>query len=110
MSYNFFLITFLCIFTLAPIIDGHKILVIVPLYGKSHSSYMKVFIDELLNRGNEITCITSITIGDPKPQNYTEILIDPPYYRHNLSKSLINAQLFLDSCCLKIELNEINLQ
>lgn len=66
--------------------NGHKILVIVPLYGKSHWDYMKVFIDSLLNRGNEITCITSMTMGDHKPHNYTEILIDPPYYRKNLGK------------------------
>lgn len=55
---------------------------------------MKVFIDSLLNRGNEITCITSMTIGDIKPQNYTEILLDPPYYRHNLGKKN-NSKSFL---------------
>lgn len=44
---------------------------------------MKVFIENLLNRGDEITCITSMTMGDNTPQNYTEILLDP-YYRHNL--------------------------
>lgn len=107
MSHKFILITFLCISVLAPIIYGHKILVIVPVYGKnqkiknkidiiilmniltlgqSHWNYMKVFIESLLNRGNEITCITSITMGENKPQNYTEILMDPPYYRTNLSK------------------------
>lgn len=45
---------------------------------------MKVFIESLLNRGNEVTCMTSMTMGENKPQNYTEILLDPPYYRHNL--------------------------
>lgn len=60
-----------------PVVDAHKILVIVPMNGKSHWDYMKNFINELLNRGNEVTCITTISIGDNKPKNYTEILIDP---------------------------------
>lgn len=68
------------------LIVGHKILVIVTVHGKSHWNYMKVFIDELLNRGNEITCITSVTIGNNKPENYTEVLIEPPYSKENLSK------------------------
>lgn len=82
------LCVFVVLFTLLSIdtIHGHKILVIVTMHGKSHWNYMKVFIDELLNRGNEITCITSIPFGDDKPENYTEILIDPPYSKKNLSK------------------------
>lgn len=74
-------------------IYGHKILVIVTMHGKSHWSYMKVFIDELLNRGNEITCITSVTFGDGKPDNYTEILIDPPYSKKNLSKVFYKLEI-----------------
>lgn len=69
-----------------PAVDAHKILVIVPMNGKSHWDYMKNFINELLNRGNEVTCITTISIGEIKPKNYTEILIDPPFLKENLVK------------------------
>ena len=80
---------------IAPVIDAHKILVIVPMNGKSHWNYMKNFINELLNRGNEVTCITTISMGDNKPTNYTEILIDPPFYKENLGKySKITNSIF----------------
>lgn len=39
---------------------------------------MKVFVQEFLNRGHEVTCITSISMGDHNFDKYTEILIDPP--------------------------------
>lgn len=71
--------TFLCTILLANSVQGHKILVIVPMHGKSHWNYMKVFINELIDRGHELTCITNIPMGKDKPTNYTEILIDPPY-------------------------------
>lgn len=47
---------------------------------------MKVFINELVDRGNEVTCITSISMGKHKPVNYTEILIDPPYEMKSLGE------------------------
>lgn len=78
--------TFLCVFSLATSVQGHKILVIVPMHGKSHWNYMKVFVNELVDRGNNVTCITSISMGKHKPANYTEILIDPPYEIQNLGK------------------------
>lgn len=64
---------------LVTFVHGYKILVAIPINGKSHMVYMEVFIRELINRGNEVTCITSIPISGEKPQNYTEILIDPPF-------------------------------
>lgn len=73
--------------SITPAVDAHNILVIVPMNGKSHWSYMKNFINELLNRGNEVTCITTITMGEHKPKNYTEILIDPPFLKENLGMS-----------------------
>lgn len=39
---------------------------------------MKVFVEEFLERGHEITTVTSISMKS-KHENYTEILIDPPY-------------------------------
>lgn len=38
----------------------------------------KVYIGELIKRGHEITTVTGIPYKDPI-QNYTEILIDPPF-------------------------------
>lgn len=64
--------------------------------GKSHWDYMKNFINELLNRGNEVTCITTITMGEDQPQKYTEILIDPPFLKENLGKlSMIKFYIVL---------------
>lgn len=59
-------------------VQAHKILVLVPFNGKSHWNYMSVFVKELLDRGHEVTTVTSISMGS-KLNNYTEILIDPPY-------------------------------
>lgn len=83
---KFCVFTFLCVLLPATSVQGHKILVIVPMHGKSHWNYMKVFIDELINRGHELTCITNISMGKHKPTNYTEILIDPPYEIQNLGE------------------------
>lgn len=51
----------------------------VPMNGKSHMNYVQVFIRELIGRGHEVTCITSISMSGTKPDNYTEILIEPPF-------------------------------
>lgn len=98
------LLAFLCMFMSIPsIIDAHKILVIVPMNGKSHWDYMKVFINELLNRGNEVTCITTISIGDHKPTNYTEILIDPPFHKENLGNCFIQFHICVTNLWIKFE-------
>lgn len=68
----------LCISALVTSVHGYKVLVLVPMNGKSHWNYMKVFVQEFLSRGHEVTCITSISMGDHISDNYTEILIDPP--------------------------------
>lgn len=71
---------------LATISDGYRILVVVPINGKSHGLYMESFLKEFLNRGHEITCITSFKMSGPKLNNYTEILIDPPFDMQSMSK------------------------
>lgn len=91
MKVRFCVLAFLFIFSLATSIQGHKILVVVPMHGKSHWNYMKVFVNELLNRGNEVTCITSISMGKQKPENYTEILIDPPFDVQSIGEYHFNA-------------------
>lgn len=65
---------------------GYNILVLVPINRDGHWNYMQNFIKELLTRGHEVTCITSIKLTEPKYENYTEILIDPPYDMQNISK------------------------
>lgn len=81
---NFSIWIFVCAW--AASVQGYKILFLVPINGKSHWNYMRVFVKELLYRGHEVTCVTSITMGDSKLQNYTEILIDPPFDMQNLSE------------------------
>lgn len=56
----------LCIL-LAALAEGYKILMLVR------------FIRELIGRGHEITCITHIPMSGAKLDNYTEVLIDPPF-------------------------------
>lgn len=74
--------------TWATSIQGYKILFLIPINGKSHWNYMQVFVKELLYRGHEVTCITSISIGATF-ENYTEILIDPPFNMHSMSKFVL---------------------
>lgn len=91
----------LCTFLLVNSVQGHKILVIVPMHGKSHWNYMKVFIHELIERGHELTCITNIPMGKDKPANYTEILIDPPYKIENVGKlNQLNMFIFRTQICI----------
>lgn len=73
---------------LATTIHGYKILMMVPINGKSHWNYMESFVKALIDRGHQVTCITSIKLSGPKPDNYTEILIDPPFNMQNISKYL----------------------
>lgn len=68
----------LCIL-LAALAEGYKILLLVPINGKSYMNYIQVFIRELIGRGHEITCITHIPMSGAKLDNYTEVLIDPPF-------------------------------
>lgn len=67
---------------IAATVNAYKILVLVPANEETNWNFMQIIIDELINRGHEITCITSqtATFGFLRiQQNYTEILIDPPF-------------------------------
>lgn len=46
---------------------------------ESHWIYLRNFVHELLKRNHEVTCITNFSLDGPKPENYTEILIQEPY-------------------------------
>lgn len=58
--------------------NGYKILFLAPFNGKSHFMYTSAFARKLLDRGHEVTYLTSISMNQPNLVNYTEVLIDPP--------------------------------
>lgn len=55
--------------------------------GKSHFLYCQSFVLDLLERGHDVTFLTSYSLKQKKLQNYTEILVDPPLELGNLGKS-----------------------
>lgn len=69
-----FLVAFSLFLTLC---NGYKVLFIAPMNGKSHFLFMSSFVKELLNRGHEVTYLTSITLKHLNLANYTEILVEP---------------------------------
>lgn len=79
------------IFTFFATVQSHKILVLMPMNGKSHMNYMQVLIRELIIQNHEVSCITSIPLSGTKPNNYTEILIDPPFNMDRMGK---HGQMF----------------
>lgn len=83
------ILAFCC--ALATVVTGYKVLVVVPINGKSHWLYMESFIKEFLHRGHQVTCITSFKLNGPKIDNYTEILIDPPLEMQRISKCIFVA-------------------
>lgn len=54
-------------------------LFLAPFGSKSHFLYIKSVVLALLNRGHEVTYLTSHTLSDLKLANYTEYLVDPPF-------------------------------
>lgn len=71
---------------MATVVSGYKVLVVAPVSGKSHWLYMENFVKEFVHRKHEVTCITPFKLSGPKLENYTEILADPPFNIHSLSK------------------------
>lgn len=68
-------VVILCLFT---IVNGSKILFLVPFNGPSHWIILQNFVKALVNRGHEVTAIVNNPITNFQSTNYTEILIDPP--------------------------------
>lgn len=75
---NLFLVLFSCL-AAASTLNGYKILFMAPFNQKSHFLYCQSFVKELLNRGHEVTFITSSSLTELNLKNYTEVLIDPPF-------------------------------
>lgn len=61
-----------------PLATGSKILVLVPFPAPSHWLWLEHFVQELLERGHQVTAISNFAAKERHP-NYTEILIDPPF-------------------------------
>lgn len=76
---------FLVLSIMATFSHGFKVLVLGPFNGKSHFLYMQSFVRALLQRGHEVTFLSSNTLGDSNLANYTEVLIDPPLNLQNYS-------------------------
>lgn len=66
--------------------NGYKILFLGPLNGKSHWLYMSSFVEALIDRGHEVTFLTSNSLKNLNLPNYTEVLIDPPLKMESTSE------------------------
>lgn len=60
------------------VVNGAKILVLIPSPSPSHFILLQHFIKELVNRGHNVTAVVNRSIDNFASVNYTEILIDPP--------------------------------
>lgn len=67
---------FLLFLTTNSAIDASKVLLLLPFPGPSHFMMFKVFIEELVGRGHEVTSINAFPLKE-NLENYTEILIEP---------------------------------
>lgn len=85
--------------------NSYKVLFLAPFNGKSHWIYLQNFVRALLNRGHEVTFLTSIPLDDIKSSNYTQILIDPPLDLAALSKR--NYTFFYEKIVWWYELQNI---
>lgn len=64
---------------LATVCNAYKVLVLGPMSAPSHFLYVSSFVRALLDRGHEVTYLTSNSLSKLNSANYSEILIDPPY-------------------------------
>lgn len=85
IQFSFFLknLRFLVVLSvLATLANGYNILVLGPHMAKSHWMFMSSFVKALIDRGHEITYLTSNSLKNLNLANYTEVLIDPPLDLH----------------------------
>lgn len=68
--------------------NSSKILILVPFNGPSHWLMFQDFIAVLTSRGHEVTALTGIKYSKAHPNNYTEVLIDPPYDLSSVCKKI----------------------
>lgn len=58
--------------------NAYKVLFLGPFNGKSHFLYIQSFVRALIERGHEVTFLTSNSLSHLNLANYTEVLVDPP--------------------------------
>lgn len=64
-----------------------------PFNGKSHFLYLQHFVRALLDRGHEVTFLTSQTMSQLNLANYSEVLVDPPFDVHSLCENIHLLQI-----------------
>lgn len=69
---------FIALSLLLTVCNAYKILILAPMNGKSHFLYMSSFVKAAVERGHEVTFLTSNSLNDLNLANYTEVLVDPP--------------------------------
>lgn len=69
-------------------IDGYKILFLAQFNGRSHFLWLSSFVLALLDRGHEVTFLTSQSLNHnlTNPKLYKEVLVDPPFDLYSLCK------------------------
>lgn len=85
-------IRFFVVFSLICLSNGYKILMMGPFNGKSHFLYLQHFVRALLDRGHEVTFLTSQSMSQLNLVNYTEVLIDPPFDVYALCEFVKNVE------------------
>lgn len=78
---------------------GYNVLFLGIFNAKSHVLYMQSFIKAVLDRGHQVTFVTSQSLNHLNFTNYTEALIDPPFDFFSLSE--------LEKCNCFSQINEI---
>lgn len=63
---------------LVAVCNAYKVLVLGPINSPSHFLYVSSFVRALLDRGHDVTYLTSNSMKNLNLANYTEVLIDPP--------------------------------
>lgn len=74
---------------------GYNVLFLGTFNAKSHVLYMQSFIKAVIDRGHEVTYVTSQSLNHMNLTNYTEVLIDPPFEFFSLSKCKNEAFYFV---------------
>lgn len=77
--------------------DGYRILFLAPFPVGSHWMWLNHFVKELLHRGHHVTALTNFPTKDPH-QNYTEMIIDPPFHLLSVCKLYFILERFAIEC------------
>lgn len=93
------------IITLASLVtlcNAYKVLFLAPVIGKSHFLFMQTIVRALLDRGHEVSYLTSNSLNHLKLANYTEYLVDPPFDFGSLGMNGKSMCSFSFHSCLQL--------